>query len=369
MGIWKFYGGRIWQNSQLKNNDVFMIEVNQENNKTFELDDDDVITPGFYDIHCHIWGQKDAFGKGSLISLSPGHLLSTGIFGCADAGSYGYYDWLEANRLWRQSSLAIKSWINILPESLTTPEKPYTLPEAIDQGRLLALCQEHRDSLLGIKFMHGLANGDQEKERAWLRIAHNIARQAKTAFMVHMTGSTLDIRETLEMLEAGDIISHAYNYGGPGGVMLDKNGEIIPEVLEAKKRGVLFDMAPAFRHFSFKVYNKAHIVGLDPDFIATDNNIRDYRKMPMKDIVHLLSQMIAAGMDYEAAFQAAIDTPRKYMGFGENYKENMVILKYVQTETIYQDTILRDPPPIYLKSDWTYKAKYGVYRNECIFMR
>ena len=90
MSIWNFIGGQLWSEGGLRQNERFSIEVKDEPSREILLNPGDVITPGLYDIHCHLWGQKDTFGKGSLISLSPEHLLADGIAGCADAGSYGY---------------------------------------------------------------------------------------------------------------------------------------------------------------------------------------------------------------------------------------------------------------------------------------
>ena len=367
MSVWEFIGGQIWKDGSLCENKQFTIEVERESDREIFLERDDVIIPGFFDGHCHLWGQKDTFGKGSFISLSAEHVMADGIVGCADAGSYGYTDWENADRIWRMSRLNIKSWINILPEGLTRARR--TSPEEIDTERLIELFNSHKDRLLGFKLMHGFAPDRPDWERGWLHIAREVADKAGAHLMVHLTGSVLPIGETIACLRKGDILSHIYNAAGPGGIIVGEDGRVLPEVFAARNKGVLFEMSSAFRHFSFDMYRRAHEVGLEPDIIATDNTLRDYGKLPLIDIAHLVSKMIAAGMAREEALRAAIDTPRQYMGFEENYTGNAVLLKYVHEKTLFQDTTLDEPAPIVLEGQGYYRPTHGILNNQCVFIR
>ena len=364
MSIWNFIGGQLWSEGGFRQNERFSIEVKDEPSREILLNPGDVITPGLYDIHCHLWGQKDTFGKGSLISLSPEHLLADGIAGCADAGSYGYTDWESADRLWRLSALNIKSWINVLPEGLTAAGR--SAPENIDLDRLVNLFERHAGRVLGFKLMHGLASDRPDWERGWLDIAREAADRVGTKLMVHLTGSILPIGETIAHLRKGDILSHIYNAAGPGGIIVGEDGNILPEVFEARRRGILFEASSAFRHFSFVVYRRAHEAGLEPDIIATDNNLRDYRKLPLIGLAHLVSKLTAAGMDKTAALKAAIDTPRLCMDMKEDVAGNVVLLREIRENVVFQDTVLKNPAPVFLESDRYYRATFSILNNRCI---
>lgn len=368
MSQWKFIGGKIWQNGHLINNAGFSISVTNETSKVIELDNEDILIPGYYDLHCHVWGQKNAYGVGSVISISPDHLLSTGIVACADAGSYGYNDWEEANRIWTYSPITIKSWLNVIPESLTTPGIPYTTADQVNKERLISLFERNRASLIGYKFMHGLMpTSDQEHE--YLALAREVADATGGRIMIHLTGSKIPIQETIGYLKPGDILSHVFNYGKPFGVIIDENGEIIPEVIEAQKRGILLESSSAFRHFSFQSFEAARDAGINADIIATDNNLRDFRRQPLFDITHFMSKMVADGMNIEKALKAAIDTPCEIMGLNISYDKNVVLLRHITGDFDYQDTTLKDPAPIVIHRHFSYQIEYGIYNNWCVFSR
>lgn len=368
MGQWTITGGKIWRKGHLEKNSHFTIDVENDNNRIIDLGSEDILIPGYYDIHCHIWGQRNAYGLGSIISISPDHLLSTGIVACADAGSYGYKDWEEANRSWNFSPITVKSWINLIPESLTTPGIPYTQADQVDKEKLVDIYDHNKDHLIGFKFIHGLLKKPEE-ERAYLEMAAELGERTGARLMVHMTGSSLPIQETIHYLKPGDIMSHIFNDGRPGGIILDEKGEVIPEVIQAQKDGILLESSSAFRHFSFRPFFAAQKIGLNADIIATDNNLRDYRKQPLFDITHFLTKMVAGGMDLEKALAAAIDKPCEIMGLSTAYDKNVVVLRHQKGSFTFQDTTLKDPEPIVITSDFNYQVEYGVYSNYCVFTR
>jgi dihydroorotase len=53
----------------------------------------------------------------------------------------------------------------------------------------------------------------------------------------------------LKKLRPGDIYTHAYYVPVP---MLDDNGKLLPYLLEARKRGVLFDVGHGGAAFEFR---------------------------------------------------------------------------------------------------------------------
>ena len=66
----------------------------------------------------------------------------------------------------------------------------------------------------------------------------------------------------------GDMITHIY-HGNPGGT-LDEDGNVLPEVIDAEKRGVLFDIGFGGYNFSWRVAERAFEQGLVPHIISSD---------------------------------------------------------------------------------------------------
>ncbi len=66
----------------------------------------------------------------------------------------------------------------------------------------------------------------------------------------------------------GDMITHIY-HGNPGGT-LDEDGKVLPEVIDAEKRGVLFDIGFGSYNFSWHVAERAFDQGIVPHIISSD---------------------------------------------------------------------------------------------------
>ena len=66
----------------------------------------------------------------------------------------------------------------------------------------------------------------------------------------------------------GDMITHIY-HGNPGGT-LGEDGKVLPEVIDAQERGVLFDIGFGSFNFSWHVAERAFDQGLVPHTISSD---------------------------------------------------------------------------------------------------
>ena len=70
--------------------------------------------------------------------------------------------------------------------------------------------------------------------------------------MIHIGGSYSPLKEFLALMKRGDVVTHSFN-SLPNG-LLDGSGKVVPGVLEARERGVLFDVGHGAGSFSFDVY-------------------------------------------------------------------------------------------------------------------
>ena len=72
------------------------------------------------------------------------------------------------------------------------------------------------------------------------------------------TGTTTagreELRTVLDFLRKGDVLTHCFT-GRPHGP-LDANGKILPEMLDCRERGVLFDVGDGGPHLSLDVAEK-----------------------------------------------------------------------------------------------------------------
>jgi dihydroorotase len=118
----------------------------------------------------------------------------------------------------------------------------------------------------------------------------------------------------LNRLRKGDIFTHCFN-AFPQDDPLDANGKILPEVREARARGVIFDIAAgsAHPHFSFDVAEKCLQQDFLPDTISTDLN-GDH--IIGTDMPLMISKFLALGMSLDKAVELTTIKPSRVFDFG-----------------------------------------------------
>jgi len=120
-----------------------------------------------------------------------------------------------------------------------------------------------------------------------LRQAVQAAEMVNTPVMVHM-GAGVTVAETMAELRAGDIVTHCYRGDGDatlGDTILTPQGNIRPEVQQARKQGILFDVGHGGGSFLFETAKTALSHNFLPDVISTDIHTGS-----LKDPVHSLPE-------------------------------------------------------------------------------
>ena len=124
----------------------------------------------------------------------------------------------------------------------------------------------------------------------------------------HMTIIT---REVIDMLRPGDIVTHVYT--GNWGNLLDDRGTVYPEVMAAKKRGVLFDVGFGGLNFGFDAYDRLLNQGVVTDVISSDLqgvNITG----PAHSLAHVMSLFMNFGMTLKDVVERVTINPAKAQG-------------------------------------------------------
>ena len=113
---------------------------------------------------------------------------------------------------------------------------------------------------------------------------------------VHVSVAPPPLEEVLGYLTAGDMITHSYTVYDQG--ILDERGRLRPAVLEARRRGVLFDLGHGAGSFNLDVARRALAQDFPPDTISTDLY---YANMdtPVKDLPTTMSKFLNLGMPLE----------------------------------------------------------------------
>jgi dihydroorotase len=102
-------------------------------------------------------------------------------------------------------------------------------------------------------------------------------------------------RLVTEKLRPGDIYTHMYLAAVP---MFDSNGKVRDYLLEARKRGVIFDVGHGGGSFVFRHAVPAIKQGFVPDSISTDLHVSSMNA-GMKDMLNVMSKVLNIGLTVE----------------------------------------------------------------------
>jgi dihydroorotase len=268
---------------------------------------DRIVTPGFIDVHTHVF-------EGVSIGINADrYCLNRGVTTVVDAGSAGYSTMSNFHRFVINSSVTrIVALINIgvvgtamLPGSLTNLD--WVNPQLTARSAI-----ENKPAVVGVKVHLGKAitgAGDME----CLKRAIEAAEMAGVPVMAHIEDSYSPLPGILKMLRKGDIYTHCYN-SRPHGI-LDANGKILPEAKEARERGVLFDPAQGQTHLNFDVAEKCFQQNLLPDTISTDLTVVTVERR-VYDLPTTVSKFMALGIGLDQAIGMVTSNAARMFNYG-----------------------------------------------------
>jgi dihydroorotase len=99
----------------------------------------------------------------------------------------------------------------------------------------------------------------------------------------------------LKHLRLGDIYTHTYLGAVP---MIDPEGQVLPYLFEAKKRGVIFDVGHGGGSFQWRQAVPAVRQGFLPDSISTDLHVSSMNA-GMKDMLNVMSKFLTLGLSLD----------------------------------------------------------------------
>jgi len=265
------------------------------------------VVPGLIDLHAH------AFIAGHDLGIQTDAICaSTGVTTLCDAGSTGAAN-LAGLREYviARAETRVLAFLHIAAIGLThLGIGEHCLLDYSDPDLAAGVAREHRDVVLGIKVREQVevvaAHGLEP-----LRRGIRAAEAAGLPVIVHVNNPPVEYGEVLALLRPGDIVSHFFHGRGSG--ILDGDGRIKATVHEARRRGVVFDVAHGRNHVSFPVVRRAFEQGFYPDTISSDLT-RPGAAGIVKDLPTTLSKFLSLGMPLPEVVRAATASPAKAIG-------------------------------------------------------
>jgi dihydroorotase len=232
-----------------------------------------------------------AGGSGSI--YPDNFALRAGVTTVVDAGSSGRHNFAQfkTNVIDRARTRAL-TFLNILGAGMPGDADEQDVND-MDAKAAADLALANRGTIVGIKVAH-------YRGPDWVPVERGV--EAGTLANIPVMVDFGDFRPerpfqdlVLKKLRPGDIYTHTYYVPVP---MLDEKGRLLPYLLEARKRGVLFDVGHGGAAFEFRQAVPAVKQGFLPDSISTDVHSGSLNS-GMKDQLNVMSKFLNMGMSLE----------------------------------------------------------------------
>src|SRR5690349_19059502 len=273
-----------------------------------------LVTPGLIDLHCHV------YPYGSAIGIPADELVQfQGTTTVVSAGDAGVNNLAALRRyIVAQSRARIYAFVHIANNGLSgfPVAKLYNIDYAQVEACAMALA-ENPDFLLGVKVRMSenvIAKHGVEPLKRAIKACEMCGWPAK--MMVHIGGvETKELMsEILDLLRPGDVLTHCYS-GAPNVAgrftNIVQDGRLLPAALEAKKRGVIFDIGHGGGSFDFTVAEAAIAQGAGPDTISSDVHVVSGNTPGMPYLTWVMSKFLALGFPLDKVIEMATVAPAK----------------------------------------------------------
>ncbi|MGI3900684.1 MAG: amidohydrolase/deacetylase family metallohydrolase [Janthinobacterium lividum] len=267
-----------------------------------------IVTPGLIDLHTHVY-----WGGTSLGIDAEMFARKSAVTTCVDTGSAG-----PGNFAGFRKHVIEPSAIRILPYLHVSFAGIYGFSNKIMVGeghdiRLLAardcleVVEANRDLIVGIKVRLGrTASGTAGIVP--LDVAEEVADQTGLPLMVHIDEPPPSYEAVVARLRPGDVLTHCFR-PFPNSPINGK-GEVRQALIEARKRGVIFDIGHGMGSFSWTTARAMMDNGFPPDTISSDIHALCLEG-PAHDQVTTLSKFLALGMPLADVIAASTVTAAK----------------------------------------------------------
>ena len=148
-----------------------------------------------------------------------------------------------------------------------------------------------------------------------LNDAIEAARSTNTRVMVHIGECPIPVPDILSMLSHGDCITHCFKSGSTR--IIDDVNRIYDEVIQAKEKGIYFDVGHGYGSFDWDVTEHSLNQGFTPNTISTDLHIKNING-PVYDMPTTMSKFLMLGLPLYEIVKMSTLNPAKFLNKDQN---------------------------------------------------
>jgi dihydroorotase len=261
-----------------------------------------IVTPGLIDLHTHVyWG-------GTSLGIDAEQFCRTsGVTTAVDTGSAGPGNFAGFRKhVIERSQVRILAYLHVSHAGIFGFSDRVMVGESeelrlMDPISAVEVAEQNRDLIVGIKVRVG-RNSSGTSGIVPLEIALEVAEQLGMPVMAHIDHPPPSYEEVVALLRPGDVLTHAFRPfpNSP----TTAQGTVKRIVLEARERGVLFDIGHGKGSFAFKTARAMLANGFYPDTISSDVHALCING-PAFDQVTTLSKFLCMGMPLADVVEAS----------------------------------------------------------------
>jgi dihydroorotase len=264
-----------------------------------------LVVPGLIDLHTHVyWGATSLSVRPEPVARRSG---ATTLVDAGSAGAGNFHGFREF--VIERAPIRILPYLNISFAGIFAFSKSVMVGETsdvrlLDARECLEVAKQHQDLIVGIKVRIG-RNTSESHGVFPLELAVEVAEELALPVMAHIDFPPPRRRDMLDRLRPGDVLTHCFRPFPNAPVV---RGEVRAEMLEARERGVLFDLGHGMGGFGFASTRPMLEAGFLPDVISSDVHTLSEHG-PAFDLLHTMSKLHCLGMSLPEVISAATLRP------------------------------------------------------------
>ncbi|HIF71638.1 MAG TPA: amidohydrolase/deacetylase family metallohydrolase [Dehalococcoidia bacterium] len=259
------------------------------------------VTPGLIDIHAHTAVYSGAMFPEEMC-------FPYGVTTMVDCGGAGWRTFDQFNdEIIKKSAVRVFALLNIVGKGMDGDVEQDI--EDMDAELTAAKIMQRSDIIVGVKVAHFQGKGWESIDRGV-----EAARLSGTFTLVDQNAKpTRTFEDMLKRLRPGDGTTHCFGYGKP---MIGNDGKVKQHYIDARKRGIKFDVGHGNNSFSFSMAKPALDQGFPPDTISTDMH-RSSLHTSRAQMTEVMSKFLAMGMPMAEVVARSTWEPAKWINHTE----------------------------------------------------
>ncbi len=258
------------------------------------------VTPGLIDIHVHItnggaplnWFDPEARSHIEPYAIPADLVLTSGVTTVVDAGTAGAETFLqEKEGVMDHATVRVLAFLNIVANGMSGGLEQSV--NEMDVKRCADTIKKYPDLIVGVKTAHYWTTQPYDGEHTpWAAVDRAIScaeatnRPVMYDFWPRPERTYADL--ILQKARPGDIHTHVFAQQFP---IILPDGKLNPIMLEARKRGVIFDVGHGAGSFWFRNAVPAVKQGFVPDSISTDLHTGNFTILSFDNVLSKFASM------------------------------------------------------------------------------